>query len=230
MATIDTAPVRKTSESSASSTGIDSTDPGPKSAETPSPELCAQKTSMVAGANPLGPVGTLTTLQVKALQVQIAFSMTNNLYTAVDSYNRVGKYQFQTRSLVNYGYIKEDYYKLFGQTGESAAVQIAAAWSGKDNISSLTDFLAAEDLQESMMFKITEENYSSLVRNSGIRTGDKPGTVMGMLFVAHVSDAAAAKTWRDTGTGNDISGEPLGLYYSLGRYAGVVLSAPTGII
>jgi hypothetical protein len=225
----DQTPPKRTSSLSAESTGTGSTDPGPKSATTPAIDRCAKKTDLVTAKNPPGGLIGLTAMQVKALQVQIALALTNNLYTAVDPENNVGKYLFSTDTLVTRGYIKEDWYKEFGQSGEGGTVHLLGAWSKKDGISSLTDFLAAEQLQEGVMYQQLTENYNALLRNTGIKSGDTPGTIMGMLFVAHMAGATAAKSWRDTGIGQTSDGTSLGDYYSLGKYAGDVLASPTGI-
>jgi hypothetical protein len=222
-------PPRRTSILSAESPGVGSTDPGPKNSGSPTADRCAKKTDMVTGKNPPGGILGLTAGQIKALQVQIALTMSNNLYSAVDPYNLVGKYQFRTDVLVNRGYIKEDWYKKFGQTGVSGTVQLPGAWTKKDGISNLTEFLLGEQLQESIMYSQLTENYNILLRNIGIKTGDTPGTIMGMLFVAHVLGPATARTWRDSGVGQTDDGTPAGDFYSLGKYAGDVLASPTGI-
>jgi hypothetical protein len=87
----------------------------------------------------------------------------------------------------------------------------------------------AEQLQESIMYTQLTENYNVLLRNTGVKTGDTPGTIMGMLFVAHVLGPAKAKQWRETGVGQAEDGTSAGDYYSLGKYAGDVLASPTGI-
>lgn len=226
----DAAPVRRTSNLSSSSLGADSNDPGPRGAASPDADKCASKTFMVSASNPSSGLFNLTQQQVKALQVQMSYALANFNPNAVDPYNRVGKYLLPGTALVEAGYIKEDYFEIYGSTGEAAAVQIPAAWTGKDSMNNLTDFLAATELQESLMFTQLNELYTDLLRNNGIRNTDKPATIMGMLFVAHVSTVTDAKRWRETGIGKDVSGYDLGDFYSLGRYAATVLSAPTGLI
>ena len=204
-------------------------DPGPKSATSPAPDLCAKKTDVVTGKIAPGGIIGLTGGQVKALLVQMALSLSNNSYTAVDPTNRVGKYQFSTDVLVSRGYIKEDWYLEHGQSGAKGTVHQLSAWTKKDGISKLTEFLSADQLQESIMYTLLTDYYNALLRNLGIKTGDTPGTIMGMLFVAHMVGTNTAKKWRETGVGQTSSGTNLGDYYSLGKYAGDVLSSPTGI-
>jgi hypothetical protein len=225
----DLTPPRKTTTLSAESKGVGSTDPGPRIAPPPIVENCAKKTDLVTAKNPPGGILGLTAMQVKALHVQIALILSYGQYSAVDPYNKIGKYLFDTSVLVAQGYIKEDWYREFGQEGTGAAVQLLGSWTKKDGITGITDFLAAEQLQESIMYSLTTENYSALLRNNGIKSGDTPGVIMGMLFVAHVLGVSAAKTWRETGVGNDRDGTEAGLYYSYGKYAGDVIASPTGI-
>jgi hypothetical protein len=222
-------PPKKTTTLSAESRGAGSTDPGPKSASSPYADLCARKTDMVSGKNPPGGILGLTAGQVKALQVQMAFTLSNNLYSAVDPNNNAGKYMLSTDILVSQGYIKEDWYKEFGKTGTGGVIQLPGAWTKKNGISNLTEFLMAEQLQESIMYTQLTENYNVLLRNTGIKAGDTPGTIMGMLFVAHVLGPAKAKQWRDSGVGQADDGTSAGDYYGLGKYAGDVLASPTGI-
>jgi len=225
----DAEPVRRTSTLSASSAGEDSTDTGPSSTPSTNTQLCAPRTDMVLGYNPLDGIQGLTQLQVKSLMLQMSFALTSYNYNAIDSYNRIGKYLLNSALLVNKFYLKEDYYEAYGSQGQSAAIHQGNAWTGKDSIYNLQDFFSAVDAQETVMFQLLNEYYDELLRIGGLKAQDKPGTIMGMLFVTHMSDAKTAQNWRVTGIGNDIGGTKLGTYYGLGRYAGLVLSSPTGI-
>ena len=226
----DTAPVKRTTVATADGRGAATiADPGPATALSPEPDTLASKASLVSAPNPPGGIQILTMLQVKALMTQIAFSSSNGMYSAVDPYNNVGKYLFNTEFLVNSGYVKSDYYERFGQTGSSGTVQITGAWTGKNSISSLGEFLIAEDTQESLMYQFLAENYTGLLRNGGIKTTDGPSVVMGMLFVAHKIGTKNAKIWRETAAGTTEDNTPVGVFYSQGRYAGEVLSVPTGV-
>ncbi len=226
----DENPTRRISSLQANNTGSDSTDPGPSGATTTDTTLCAPRTDMVTAYNPLDGIQGLTQLQVKALMLQIGYSLTGSNYSAIDSYNRIGKYLLNSQLLVGKQYIKEDYFETYGNQGQNAALHLPMAWTGRNSIAGLVDFFAASEVQESIMYQLLSEYYDEMTRNNGIKTGDLPGTIMGMLFVAHMSSASDAQQWRAKGTGVDIGGSKLGTYYSLGRYAGTVLSAPTGII
>jgi len=226
----DATPVRRVSVLQSDNKGLDSTDSGPSSSTTVDTTLCAPRTDMVTAFNPLDGIQGLTQLQVKALMLQIGYSLTTANYNAIDSYNRIGKYLLNSASLVNKLYIKEDYFETYGNQGQNAALHLPMAWTGKNSIASLTDFFAATQIQESIMYQLLAEYYDDLVRNNGVKSNDLPGTVMGMLFVAHMSSTSEAQQWRAKGTGVDVSGAKLGTYYGLGRYAGTVLSSPTGIL
>lgn len=226
----DAAPVRRTSTLIADSKGADSTDIGPSGAVATDLSRCAARTDMARAGNPPGSLPALTELQVKAILVQMAFALTGNTYSAIDAYNRLGKYLIDPQLLVDKNYIKEDYYKTYGNKGQSAAIHKSASWTGKDSISTLQDFLQAQDVQEDLVYQSLSVNYDDMLRTGAIKTNDKPGTIMGMLFVAHMSSTAQAKQWRTTGLGQDPAGNKLSDYYALGRYAGSVLSSPTGIV
>lgn len=226
----DAAPERRVSILQSTSTGLDSSDVGPSSAPSVDTALCAPRTAMATTYNPLDGIQGLTQLQVKALMLQMSFSLTNGSFAVIDAYNRLGKYLLNSEKLVKKFYLKEDYFDTYGSQGTNAAIHLPAAWTGRDSIANLTDFFAATEVQENIMYQLLAEYYDELLRNTGIKSGDQPSTIMGMLFVTHMSSSTAAQQWRATGLGSDISGSKLGSYYSLGRYAGIVLSSPTGII
>lgn len=226
----DAIPERRISNLQANSVGTDSADPGPSSAVSVDTSRCAPRTSMVTAYNPLDGIQGLTQLQVKALMLQIGFALTGGNYTSIDSYNQLGKYLINSFHLVTKFYLKEDYFETYGNQGTNAAIHQNISWSGKNSIYSLADYFTAVDTQESVMYQLLADYYEELTKLGAIKSGDKPATIMGMLFVAHMSSPVIAAQWRSTGIGNSIDGTKLGTYYGLGRYAGVVLSTPTGIV
>lgn len=206
-----------------------STDPGPASAGTPPGAKMASKSDMVSAPKAPSGIGNLTAVQVKAIILQIAFSETKSNPGAVDVNNYCGKYQFTAQNLVDLGYIKADYYEQYGQGSNTGAVHIAGAWTGKNNIQDLGDFLAAEPLQDNAMFQLLNSYYESLNRLNGIKPGDTVSTIAGMLCVAHALGPSAAKKWRDTAVGEDVYKTPGGSYFGIGQYAVDVLSIPSSI-
>lgn len=201
-----------------------SNDPGPASAGTPPSAKLAAKSDMVAAPKAPSSLNDLTAVQVKAIILQIAYSETKVNPRAIDVNNYCGKYQFTTQNLVDLGYIKADYYEQYGQSTGTGAVHIAGSWTGKNNITNLSDFLTAEALQDAAMFQLLTEYYDSLNRLNGIKPEDTVSTIAGMLCVAHALGPVAAKRWRDSGVGEDVYKTPGGVYFGIGQYAVDVLS------
>lgn len=217
---------KKTSALLAQPTGAVSADPGPASAPLPPNSKLASKADMVASARPPSGLGNLTALQVRALMMEIGFSETKSKYNSVDASNYCGKYQFSSQNLVDLGYIKADYLEHYGQTSNTGVVHVAGAWTGKDNITKLEDFLAAEQAQDTGIFVLLTNYYNALVKLNGIKPDDTVSTVAGMLSVAHAIGTAAAKKWRESSVGADVYGTSAGEYFKLGQYAVDVLGVP----
>lgn len=208
---------------------------GPQGAGRPLLNRCAPKTLMnnaVAVMPPKG-IGSLTKSQIKALMLQMAYSESRIDYAAVGIGNQLGKYQFDTETLVEYKYIKPDFfgkYTQFDTPGSLGAIKIDQSWTNRDGINSVRDFLAAYGVQEKIMFQQLGALHTRLQNNQAILAQDNVSTRLGMLYVAHRIGLAAAKRWRDTGvTEFSTNGESPGVYFSLGRYAGEVLSAATKV-
>jgi len=208
---------------------------GPQSAPPPIPSRCAPKSLMnnEVAVNPPKGIGSLTKTQIKALLLQIAYSESRVDYSAVGVGNQLGKYQFDTDVLVEYKYIKPDFfrkYTQFDQIGSLGAVKIDQAWTNREGMNSVRDFLAATGVQEKVMFQRLTDLNTQLQNNRAILPQDTVSTRLGMLYVAHRIGLSAAKRWRDTGvTEVSTTREPAGVYFSLGRYAGEVLSAATKV-
>lgn len=208
---------------------------GPQSTSPPLPSRCAPKSLMnnaVAVMPPKG-IASLTKSQVKALLLQIAYSESRIDYAAVGVGNQLGKYQFDTDTLVEYKYIKPDFFRKYTQfdtPGSLGTIKIEQAWTNREGINSARDFLTAYGVQEKIMFQRLTALHTQMQNNQAILAQDSVSTKLGMLYVAHRVGLAAAKRWRDTGlTESSSTGEPAGVYFSLGRYAGEVLSAATKV-
>jgi hypothetical protein len=183
--------------------------------------------------NPPKGIGSLTKAQIKALLLQIAYSETRIDYSAVGVGNQLGKYQFDTDVLAEYKYVKPDFfrkYTQFDRPGSLGAIKIEQAWTNREGINSARSFLEATGVQEKIMFQRLTALHTQLQNNQAILPQDTVSTRLGMLYVAHRVGLSAAKRWRDTGvTEVSTTGEPAGVYFSLGRYAGEVLSAATKV-
>jgi hypothetical protein len=207
-------------------------DPGPQIAKTQSipASFRVSKNVLVSIQNPDVPsgIGRLSALQVKAVKTMIARAASGYSYNFISAANSVGKYQLNAETLSGLGYIKPEFVIQVG----SEAVKKPAAWTGKDNITSLEVWFKSAGVQENSMFSLMENNYISMENNRSIKVDDNLCTIAGMLCVAHVlgpdtgtEQAPGAKRWRETGSGQDINGSNGSVYFLLGRYAVDVLAA-----
>lgn len=165
--------------------------------------------------------------------VQIGYSESRSDYTAVGIQNQLGKYQFDTDTLVEYGYIHAEYLKTFTQfdhNGVKGAVKQLTSWTNRDGIKDIGSFLKATALQETLMYQRLTSLYTLLYNNQAITDIDGVSTKMGMLYAAHRNGITPAKRWRETGLADtSTSGDQPGVYYALGKYAGEVLAASTNV-
>jgi putative chitinase len=174
--------------------------------------------------------------QMKALMIEIGFAEADSDYAAQDTdLNRIGRYAFNALLLRDNGYIKSDYVKKY----KGAAIFQAGAWTGKDGINDAAGFASAKGTQDTLMEKILNDYYKSLVNNRGIQIQDDVCTVAGMMSVAYFlrdsergffsgSPPDQAKFWREQG--NNITNEQKqtpDTAYNQGRYAIDVLSIST---
>ena len=164
-------------------------------------------------------VGNLSTEQTKGLYTQIAYNESGMDYKSTNQYGYVGRYQMGAAALVDSGHIHRSAYEQMG----NKALENPSSWTGKDGMRSKQDFLNSPSVQERTMEEYTERNYNSLVRNGGIKPGDSPETVGGMLQTAHLLGAGGANKWRSTGSGADAFGTTGSSYYNRGRYGVSVL-------
>ena len=128
--------------------------------------------------------------------------------------------------------MKKDYVSKYG----AAAVFRDDAYTGKDGISSVSDFTSGKGTQDTLMETIINDYYKALVNNRGIQIQDDVCTVAGMIAVAYFlrdsergffsgNPPDQAKFWREQG--NNIKNkqdQTPDTAYNQGRYAIDVLS------
>ena len=194
-------------------------DPGPKKADGLPIKYRADKSLLtrIDAPNPSDKIGPLSPIQVKAIMTQLAWAESGLDYTKRELVrgNYLGRYQFGAAALTTLGYIKKDYLAKY----ETKAVTYGLAWTGKDQISSLQDWLRSPGTQEKVMFQYLTFNYKILIDTGAIKKGDDVCTVAGMLATAHLLGAGGAKIWRNTGLGRDQNQTAGETYYNMGRYA-----------
>jgi hypothetical protein len=112
-------------------------------------------------------IPTLTSTDVRALMVQIAY-IESNWDSTYNAPPRIGRYAVHEKTLKNYGYLSN--------TG---------AYIGKDGIKSQIDFTFDNAVQDRIMERFILEQYPALIKVNAIRENDSKETVAGMLAVAY---------------------------------------------
>ena len=224
----------KNSDGSYRTSGVELLDPGPQAAKSQaiqeSQRVPKSYLFSIANPDPPGGVGKLSRLQTKAVMSMMAKSLSGNSYSSIGPDNYVGKYQINPATLTAFGYIKPDFFFTYGID----AIKKDDAWTGKDSIKNLTNWLLSTGTQEQVMYQLMQNNYTTMINNDGIKSTDNLCTIAGMLCVAHIlgaepgtERAPGAKFWRQTGSGQDLTGKNAAYYFSLGRYAVDVLASQT---
>jgi len=146
---------------------------------------------------------------------------------------KLGKYQTSPWLLTKLGYLETN-----------------GAWKNTDGVDSNDIFLAAPEVQDSVVATFLQQQYIELVKIGAIRAGDDKETVAGMLALAYqyqdignpslnqnvfnsdgtvnlenYSIASRANVWRNTGQTVDSQGRPGHIYFNAGRYAVRTLGA-----
>jgi hypothetical protein len=174
----------------------------------------------------------LTTPQVKALMVEIAYAE-SDFTQEFKTTSTLGRYGINAVLLAEYGYIKPDYLKKY----KLDTINQANAWTGKEGIKSSADFLKSVGAQDSCMAEFIQDSYKRLINSRGIDFKDSICAAAGMIYVAYFfkeetqlfgSDVnamvLAAKTWREDNTGTNAAKQTPIDSYNRGRYAIDVLS------
>lgn len=222
----------KNSDGSYRTSGVEVLDPGPQAAKSQaiqeSQRVPKSYLFSIANPDPPGGIGRLSRLQVKAIMSMMAKSLSGNSYSSIGPSNYVGKYQISPSILTAFGYVKTDFFFSYGVD----AVKKDSAWTGKDSIKSLPNWFLSTGVQEQVMYQLMQNNYTIMTNNDAIKTTDNLCTIAGMLCVAHILGAEpgteripGARFWRQTGSGQDLTGKNAAYYFSLGRYAVDVLAA-----
>jgi hypothetical protein len=212
--------------------GVEMLDPGPQAAKNQGIFFSNQipKSFLISQQNPepLGGINRLNRLHVKAITTVLGKTLSGFSYAFINPNNYVGKYQLSPATLIDLGYLKQNYYEQYS----SGAVKKEDAWTGKDGVSSLELWFGSGGVQEKAMYALLKKNYVELAANQGILPEDNLCTIAGMLCVAHIlgpglgtDSAPGARRWRATGGGTDLNGNQGTTFFSLGRYAIDVLAA-----
>lgn len=177
--------------------------------------------------NPNGTIGILTKDEVKVLFANIGQSESHGNYQAVNSIGYSGKYQFGVAALETLGYVKSGTWKTYRK---NSILSSDAVWTGKDGISSQSDWLNNKAVQEAVMMQNTTNNYKILLRIGGLRQNDEAATVAGVLKVAHLLGAGGAKDWRNGKDSADAYGTTGSKYYAQAERAIKTLTSNGSIV
>ena len=184
------------------------------------------RTSTAQGQNePVGeplPLGQLvgnidgfTAEQTAAYIGAVGQRESGNRYGIVNSIGYAGKYQFGTVAMKESGHIKMD------APNSNSAMLDNSNWTGLNGCNSRDDWLAnVNNCQEYAMITYTNKNRRYLLNNGGIRSGDTPEQIGGMLMGSHLLGPNAIKNWRN---GAQVSADGYGTtgaeYYGIGSTA-----------
>lgn len=172
----------------------------------------------------VGTIDGFTRAETAAYLGAVGFRESANNYGAVNNIGYAGKYQFGTLALKEAGMIRMD------ASNENSAMNDPRNWTGRYGVNSLDDWLAnVGNAQEYAMITFTNTNRRYLTNNGGIRPGDTPEQIGGMLMGAHLLGAYSMKNWRAGTTGGlrqDAYGTTPEEYYNLGATALAQVSPP----
>jgi hypothetical protein len=102
----------------------------------------------------------------------------------------LGLYQMDAGSLEKLGYLKTGSESKAG----SAAVNLAANWTGISGVKSKTDFLTNPSVQEAVVGQMMEKNYQTLMSSSAAFAKLSDSQQAGLLQVAQLSGVASAQS------------------------------------
>ena len=155
----------------------------------------------------------LSATQLANYKAAISFKESTNDPTKNNGQGFVGQYQMGHDALQDTEYV---------YPGGNKQDPMSWTWTGKNGITSLSDWLANANIQNSAMNDFTQKNYDALVKKGAITSSTSSETVSGLLGAAHISGAGGAAQWAQTqGAYNpsDRFGTDTTTYYNLGYNA-----------
>lgn len=187
---------------------------GPAAADNLTLYDAAPQSTFIDQVVPEGPIGELSTNNVRALTAQIAHSESRGDYEKIEPSGYVGKYQFSVDDLAKLGYVKEG----LSQTIDS--LNNPNNWLLNNNVVDLNDFLQSKELQEQAMFTLMKDNYATLQATGAIVKNMTTQIISGLLSVAHLAGAGGATTWFKTGKyAINANGYTAADYYNRGKFS-----------
>jgi len=184
-------------------------------------------------------IGGLSTSNIRALLAQIGYDQSAWNYKLIGANNQLGRYQFATTTLENYGLLLPGSNSTYGTN----CVNYQVCWSAGTipktsfnaytnylyNTTNITTFLNNVNAQEHLAYQLLSDLYSGLVKINAITSTDTVDVVGGMMYVAWVlgigapanntnTSGSGAYAWRYHGGGAGTTA------FNSGRYAVTILS------
>lgn len=178
-------------------------------------------------------IPALSSIQQRNLVAQLAYSQSSWDYNKIGSDNQLGMYQFLAVTLEQYGLLVPGSTQAY----DTEAVNYRHCWRStlveetdyNFSVSSCTDFLDNAIAQDYLAYKVLQDIYTALTKNTAVLGTDSAEVVAGMMAVAWYIGAGSRPTqnnpvgtgayaWRYAGVGT------ADVYYVQGRYSVTVLS------
>jgi len=188
--------------------------------------------SLPAWAN----IDPLTSTQNQSLLAQIGYDKSAWNYKLIGSQNQLGRYQFSTHLLENYGLLAVGSNAHYGTN----CVNFQTCWRPVTirntnsyanyiyNITNLTGFLNSPVSQDHLAYQVIYDTYRNLLGINAIVDSDPPDIVAGMIYVGWElgvgttpyygnTTGTGAYAWRYSGQGNGVNA------FNSGRYAVIMM-------
>ena len=179
----------------------------------------------------------LTSLQIRNLLAQIGYDLSTWDYSKIGTNNALGRYQFSTQTLEDYGLLAPGSNNAYGTNCvnyRNCWRQVTVKNSTNSyanylyNLSNLREFLNSSISQEHLAYQYILDLYTKLIQINALSSTDNAETTAGMLYVGWMLGVGTgpnssslvgtgAYAWRfyNIGLGSD--------YFNSGRYAITVL-------
>ena len=114
----------------------------------------------------------------------------SNNYGIDNGVGFVGRYQFGSEALEQFGFLKKGMTAKYGSKGSDAAIYHPDAWA---NGLSLQKFLADAGTQDALMQKYTDAHYKALEKAGIIKKGMQDQDIARALYTAHAGGVGGAQ-------------------------------------
>jgi hypothetical protein len=170
-------------------------------------------------------INNLTSAQVQNLQAQIGYDYSTWDYRKVGNNNELGRYQFTTTQLEDYGLLTFGSNKAYGidcinrrACWKSSIIRSSNSYANYIyNVTNLDEFLNSKASQDHLCYQRIYDLYNELTVSGGIQPSDTAETIAGMISVAWLL-GNGAYNWRYYNIGDGANA------FNSGRYAVAVLS------